>query len=92
MAKFKSKTRQAGTRDSKPANTAVPTAPAALKINDACSYLGGIHRLTLYRLVERGLIRPSRGLRHLVFPVVELDRYLRESMEINPRPRKQQAL
>ena len=52
----------------------------ALKVPDACSYLGGISKLTLYRLVERGLLRPSRGVRHLIFPVTELDRYLKDTM------------
>jgi hypothetical protein len=92
MPKPKSKKRQAArahnkTANNKPAN--IPIGPVgALKVRDACFYLGGINKLTLYRLVERELIKPSRGLRHLLFPVTELDRYLKETMEINPRPRK----
>jgi hypothetical protein len=92
MKKTKTK-RQAATRQSQAALTPIPPPPVgALKIDDARSYLGGVTRQTIYRLIRRGFLRPSRGTRHLIFAVVELDRYLKETMEINPRPRKQQAL
>jgi len=50
----------------------------ALKLRDACAYLGGIHPATMRRLIERGLIRPNRTFRHLLFPINELDRVLSE--------------
>ena len=75
----KPKSKRKATRKPKVATN--PLAPVgALKVPDACSYLGGISKLSLYKLCERGMIRPSRGLRHLLFPVSELDRYLKDTM------------
>jgi hypothetical protein len=54
--------------------------PAALKYPEACRFLGGIHQATLRRMVERGLIRPNKMLRHVLFPVSELQRVLNEGM------------
>jgi excisionase family DNA binding protein len=50
----------------------------ALKIKDAANYLGGVSQITVRRLIDRGLIKPNRALRHLLIPVSELDRFLRE--------------
>jgi hypothetical protein len=52
----------------------------ALKLRDACEYLGGLSVPTMHRLIGRGLIRPNRSLRHLLFSISELDRFLREGM------------
>lgn len=52
--------------------------PAALKLKDACSYLGGISPSAMRRLIRRGLVKANRGLRHILIPVAELDRFLRE--------------
>ena len=52
--------------------------PGALKLKEACQYLGGLSVPTMHRLIERGLLRPNRSLRHLLFPKSELDRFLRE--------------
>jgi len=59
-------------------NPALPRqiSPAALKLKDACAYLGGIAPITLRRLIGRGLIKPNRALRHILIPVSELDRFL----------------
>jgi excisionase family DNA binding protein len=48
----------------------------ALKIKPAARYLGGVSVVTVRRLVERGLIRPNRCTRHLLFPISELNRFL----------------
>ena len=48
--------------------------PAALKLKDACAYLGGISQATLRRVINRGLIKPNRALRHILIPISELDR------------------
>jgi excisionase family DNA binding protein len=48
----------------------------ALKLQDACNYLGGVSQITVRRLIKRGLIKPNRCLRHLLIPVSELDRFL----------------
>jgi hypothetical protein len=50
----------------------------ALKLRDACEYLGGLSIPTMHRLVKRGLLRPNRSTRHLLFSVTELDRFLRD--------------
>jgi hypothetical protein len=50
----------------------------ALKQREARAYLGGISIPTLHRLIRRGLLRPNRSMRHLLFPIAELDRFLRE--------------
>jgi predicted site-specific integrase-resolvase len=39
----------------------------------------GISIPTLDRLVQRGLLRPSRALRRPLFPVPEIERFLRET-------------
>lgn len=52
--------------------------PGALKIRDAAQYLGGVSHITVRRLINRGLIKPNRALRHVLIPVAELDRFLRE--------------
>ncbi|HEU5247172.1 MAG TPA: helix-turn-helix domain-containing protein [Candidatus Udaeobacter sp.] len=54
----------------------LPT-PAALKVKPAAAYLS-VSKPTIYRLVERGLLRPNRATRHLLFPISELERFLRE--------------
>ena len=48
----------------------------AFKLKEACDYLGGISPVTLRRLIARGLIRPSRALRHIIISKAELDRFL----------------
>jgi helix-turn-helix protein len=55
-----------------------PLAPGALKLTQARQYLGGLSVPTMHRLIKRGLLRPCRNVRHLLFPVKELDRFLRE--------------
>ena len=49
-----------------------------MKLKDAAKYLGGVSDITVRRLIERGLIKPNRVLRHLLIPVSELDRFLTE--------------
>jgi excisionase family DNA binding protein len=58
-------------------NSQLP-AQAALKLKPAAEYLGGLSKPTMYRLVERGLLKPCRATRHLLFPIAELERFLRE--------------
>jgi len=50
--------------------------PGALKIKEAAAYLGGISQITIRRLIERGLIKPNRALRHILISKAELDRFL----------------
>jgi hypothetical protein len=51
-----------------------------LKLKAAAQYLGGLSVPTMHRLIGRGLLRPNRALRHLLFSREELDRFLREGM------------
>jgi excisionase family DNA binding protein len=51
--------------------------PGALKSKETCEYLR-ISTPTLHRLIKRGLLRPNRATRHLLFPIAELDRFLRD--------------
>jgi hypothetical protein len=48
-----------------------------LKLKEARHYLGGLSTPTIHRLIKRGLLKPNRCLRHLLFSVEELDRFLR---------------
>lgn len=50
----------------------------ALKLKEACRYLGGISPASIRRLIKRGQLKPNRALRHLIIPVTELERFLRE--------------
>jgi excisionase family DNA binding protein len=68
MSQFKSAPREA------------KLAPGALKLKPAAAYLGGLSVPTMHRLIARGLLRPNRSLRHLLFSKSELDRFLREGM------------
>jgi len=52
--------------------------PAALKMREARAYLGGLSVPTMHRLIQRGLLRPNKSTRHLLFPVSELERFLRD--------------
>jgi len=64
------------------AGTVSPATPrGAFKLREACQYLGGLSVPTLHRLINRGLIRPNRALRHLLFPIEELNRFLREEQQ-----------
>lgn len=48
----------------------------ALKLKDSARYLGGVSIVTVRRLIDRGLIKPNRSLRHLLIPISELDRFI----------------
>jgi hypothetical protein len=50
------------------------------KVPAAARYLGGISLPSVYRLVQRGLLRPNRALRVLVFAKKDLDRFLEDGM------------
>jgi excisionase family DNA binding protein len=54
--------------------------PAALKLRPAAEYLS-LSIPTVHRLIQRGLLRPNRSTRHLLFPVIELNRFLRDGMD-----------
>jgi helix-turn-helix protein len=57
------------------------TTQGAYKLRDACKYLGGLSQISIRRLVQHGLLRPNRSLRHLLFSKAELDRFLAEGQQ-----------
>jgi len=52
----------------------------AFKLTQARQYLGGISVPSMHRLIQRGLLKPNRCLRHLLFAKTELDRFLKSGM------------
>jgi hypothetical protein len=47
---------------------------------EAATYLG-ISKITIDRLTKRGLLHPSRALRHPIYSKDDLDRFLKETSE-----------
>jgi hypothetical protein len=47
---------------------------------EAAFYLG-VAKITIDRLTKRGLLHPSRALRHPIYSRDDLDRFLRETSE-----------
>ena len=60
--------------------TTEEVAAAALKLKPAAAYLGGLSVPTMHRLMQRGLLRPNRSTRHLLFLRSELERFLKDGM------------
>jgi hypothetical protein len=67
-----------------------PSAVAVIKIHvekkgfkraEAAIYLG-VAKITIDRLTKRGLLHPSRALRHPIYSRDDLDRFLRETSEV----------
>jgi ribosomal protein S20 len=50
------------------------------KRSEAAIYLG-VAKITIDRLTQRGLLHPSRALRHPIYSRDDLDRFLRETSE-----------
>jgi hypothetical protein len=65
----------------KPINAA-ETKPLVEKMGfkraEAATYLG-VNAVTIDRLAKRGLLHPSRALRHPIYSKDDLDRFLRET-------------
>ena len=57
-------------------NQSNPPTNGAFKLKPAAAYLGGLSKPTMYRLIARGLLKPNRKLRHIIFSRAELDRFL----------------
>jgi hypothetical protein len=62
--------------------------PAAFNLEATLAYLGGVSAPTLHRWVDRGLLRPNRHSRYLLFSKVELDRFLSETRNWRWKRRK----
>jgi hypothetical protein len=59
---------------------AIQEEEGAFKLKRAARYIGNVSMPTMRRLIDRGLVRPNRSLRHLTVPRAELDRFLMEGM------------
>jgi len=67
-----------------PENTRKSLGKLALSRHEAAEILG-VSPVTIDRLTSRGLLRPSRATRRPLFPVWELERFLRDtSSQITP--------
>ena len=49
----------------------------ALKLKGAAKYLS-VSEITIRRLIDRGLLKPNRATRHLIFDIRELQRFLEQ--------------
>ena len=60
---------------------AAETGPiGALQLSGAARYLD-VSPITIRRLIDRGLVRPCRGTRRMLFPIAELDRFLASDIQ-----------
>ena len=51
----------------------------AYTTDQACEMLGGISRVSLWRLEKRELIKPSKALRMKLYSRAEIERFLEET-------------
>jgi hypothetical protein len=66
--------------DSNGAETKIQIEKKGFKRAEAAIYLG-VAKVTIDRLTQRGLLHPSRALRHPIYSRDDLDRFLRETSE-----------
>jgi helix-turn-helix protein len=59
--------------------SAQPPTGGAIKLRDAASYIS-VSIPTMHRLVKSGLIKPCRSIRHQLFAISELDRFIYDGM------------
>jgi hypothetical protein len=59
--------------------SATPEPQLALTREQTAKALGGVSPITVDRLARRGLIHPSRATRRPLYPVWEIERFLRET-------------
>jgi hypothetical protein len=69
--------RNSGSTD---AETKIYIEKQGYKRAEAAIYLG-VSKITIDRLTKRGLLHPSRALRHPIYSKDDLDRFLRETSE-----------
>ena len=66
-----------------PESTKTVTPRLALTREEAGAALG-VHANTVDNLAKRGLLRPSRATRRPLYPVWEIERFLRETLAVIP--------
>jgi excisionase family DNA binding protein len=57
-------------------NSTLRLAPRAVKIHEAARLLS-VTPVTIRRLIERGLLKPCRALRHVLVPVDQIEALLK---------------
>lgn len=63
-------------------NTPTPTVSGNTKLalsREEAAHAIGVSAITVDRLTKRGLLRPSRATRRPLYPVWEIERFLRET-------------
>ncbi len=60
--------------------TEVSIPKLALTVDETGQALG-LSAVTVYRLIARGQLKSSGALRHKVIPVVEVERFLRDTLK-----------
>ena len=81
MLNNNSETSKSGrTGDSTGAEAKTQIEKKGFKRAEAAIYLG-VAKVTIDRLTQRGLLHPSRALRHPIYSRDDLDRFLRETSE-----------
>ena len=63
-------------KNSQPGTPGIPK--LALSRHEAANALG-LSAVTIDRLTERGLLKPSRATRRPLYPVVEIERFLKDT-------------
>jgi excisionase family DNA binding protein len=57
----------------------VVTLPRLAYSLDETAQILGVSKITVYRLLERGLLKSSTAMRHKLIPVTEIERFLQET-------------
>jgi hypothetical protein len=72
------KSAKSSTRNGARKTTTTPDSQpvGGFKLKPAAQYIGGLSVPTMHRLIQCGLLKPNRNLRHLIFSKAELDRFL----------------
>jgi hypothetical protein len=64
-----------------PDHSSLPTPKLALTREEAAKAIGQ-SAVTIDRLTKRGLLNPSRATRRPVYPVWEIERFLRDTSQV----------
>jgi len=68
----------------KPRSPALPELPRLAYSRTEAGKILGVAPVTIDRLAKRGLLHPSRATRRPLYPLWELERFLRETASLDP--------
>ncbi len=63
------------------AQAITPTVPKLAYTVEETAQALGLSTITVYRLLARGILKSSGGLRHKVIPVTEIQRFLNDTLK-----------